>query len=91
MGFFTLVTLAAAAAPLLLLPKWMAGKRTQRIAFLRDAIGAMSTAVDRPQSDPAHRDRLIAQRQRLVAELAALAPQESASDFRMQSSVHATG
>jgi hypothetical protein len=74
----------------LLLPKWLAGKKTQRIAFLRDAIGAMTTAVDRSQSDPAHRDRLIAQRRSLVAELAALAPQASDPDFRMQSHLHTT-
>jgi Tfp pilus assembly protein PilN len=83
MGFFALVTLAAAASPLLLMPKWMARVQSRRIDFLRSAIAATNAELDRPQHDQGQVDRLVAQRQHHVAALAALAPGEPVAEHRL--------
>ncbi|WP_439533405.1 hypothetical protein [Polymorphobacter sp.] len=77
MAFFALATLGAAGAPLLLLPKWMAGVQTRRIAFHRSAIEALTAELARPQHDAAHADRLALRRQQNIAALKALVPTEA--------------
>ncbi len=76
MGFFGLVTLGAAAAPLLLLPGWMAGVKARRLDFHRSAIAAIDAELARPQPYPGQAERLATQRQCHVRALLSLAPNE---------------
>lgn len=76
MVVLTIVTICAAFAPLLLLPKWMTGKNARRIDFHRSAIAVIDTELARPQTIPGQADRLLAERQYNVAALRSLVPTE---------------
>jgi hypothetical protein len=75
MVFFTLVLVAAVAAPVwLVLPRWMETVRDRRIAFHAAAVEALATELARPQSDLQHAARLLEQRRRNIAALLSLDP-----------------
>ncbi|KAB7643638.1 hypothetical protein [Polymorphobacter fuscus] len=75
MLFFSLALAAAVAVPAwLFLPKWMESVQTRRIAFHRAAIDAITAELARPQADPGHVDRLLAQRQANITALRSLVP-----------------
>jgi hypothetical protein len=74
MAFFAIVTLCGAAAPLLLLPKWMEGVRDKRIDFHRSAIDTLTAELARPQRQAAHAQRLAVQRERNIVALRDLVP-----------------
>lgn len=74
MAVFTLATVGAVFAPVLLLPGWMARRNARNVQFHHDAILAIDQALERSQSDLPQTGRLQRQRANNVAALRALAP-----------------
>lgn len=75
MVFFTLVLVAAVAAPIwLVLPRWMEHQRDRRVAFHAAAADALAAELARPQPDLQHAARLLEQRRRNIAALLSLDP-----------------
>lgn len=83
MIFFTLITFAVIAYPLVkLLPSWLERRVYGKIAFHRDALVALGIAHNQSCNDAEHQARLSAQLDYHRAALAALAPDEATATPR---------
>lgn len=75
MVFFSVTTLVVVLYPVIkLTPSWLQRSLDRKIAFHRDALGALGTAITGAHNDPAHLARLTAQRDYHHAALQTLAP-----------------
>lgn len=75
MVVFSITTVAVFLYPIIkLLPSWLERSLGKKIAFHRDAIVALGTAIERAHNAPEHLARLQAQRDYHRAALTALAP-----------------
>ena len=75
MIFFSATTVAVIAYPLVkLLPSWLERSMQRKVAFHRDAIGALDAAIVQAADSPDQQARLRAQQDYNRAALAALVP-----------------